>query len=334
MKPKKYFLFLIFFLFLALILTTSVSSQLELPIGMQKIIDYNNESTANFSLKISFLIAFVAGVLSILSPCILPFLPAYFSYTFKEKKNITKMTGIFFLGFSLVFVTMGVIAGFIGSQVLSILQSGWLVTIAGLFIIFLGVISLLGKGFSSFIKLNSRLSNDVPGTFLLGIFFAAGWTACLGPILAGILGMGAILGNIGYSALLLFFYSLGILVPLFILSMFYDKFNLSKSKLIRGKLFVIQMGIKKWKIHSTNLISGILFIIIGVVMVIYKGTSIVNNWDILGTKPYFYSIQNKLMGWQYANLLGMILLLLFIIIVSRFLWKNNKNNNQNNKINN
>ena len=321
MKTKKQGLFVLFFIVLTFISTTSVSAESNLPIGLQKIIDYNNESTADFAVKVSFLIAFIAGILGILSPCILPFLPAYFSYTFKEKKNITKMTGVFFLGFSLVFVTMGIIAGYIGSQVLSIIQSGWLVTIAGLLIIFLGIISLLGKGFSSFIRLNSKVNNDVSGTFLLGIFFAAGWTACLGPILAGILGIGAIMGNIGYSAILLFFYSLGNLVPLFILSIFYDRFNLSKSKFIKGKIFTFWIGGKKREIHSTNLLSGSMFVILGLVMIIYKGTSVVNNWDILGTKQYFYSIQDKLIGWEQANLVGIILIILFIVVLGSSLLK-------------
>ena len=205
---KKTFLSILLVI-LVVLTSISVLAESDVPIGLQKIIDYNNQSTAEFAVKVSFLIAFIAGMLGILSPCILPFLPAYFSYTFKEKKDITKMTLIFFLGFSLVFVSMGIVAGFIGAQVLSVVQSGWLVTLAGIFIVILGIMSLLGKGFSSLIKPNKKFKNDASGTFLFGIFFALGWTACLGPILAGILGIGAIMGNIFYSALLLFFYSLG-----------------------------------------------------------------------------------------------------------------------------
>ena len=91
-------------------LATFVSA--EIPIGLQRIIDYNNNITIDFAARASFFIAFVAGMLGMLSPCILPFIPAYFSYTFKEKKNITLMTLVFGSGFSLVFVAMGIIAGF------------------------------------------------------------------------------------------------------------------------------------------------------------------------------------------------------------------------------
>ncbi|MEK6845257.1 MAG: cytochrome c biogenesis protein CcdA, partial [Nanoarchaeota archaeon] len=92
---RKIFL-IVFLFFLFLIIAAPALAQSVLPLGLQKIIAYNQQVTLDFSVKISFLIAFLAGMLGILSPCILPFLPAYFSYTFKEKKNITKMTLVFF----------------------------------------------------------------------------------------------------------------------------------------------------------------------------------------------------------------------------------------------
>ena len=302
----------------------SALAQSDLPVGLQKIIDFNKQSTIDFSVKISFFVAFVAGILGILSPCILPFLPAYFSYTFKEKKNISQMTLIFFLGFSLVFVILGAIAGYVGEQTLYVIQKPWLVAIAGIFMIILGIVTLSGKKVCSFMGHN-KFKNDVPGTFLFGMSFAIGWTACLGPILAGILGIGAILGNMGYSALLLFFYSLGNLVPLFILSMLYDKFNLSQSKFIHGKILDFSIWKKKFYVHSTNLMSGLLFIIIGFILVVFKGTTLFNNLDIFGTKPYFYSIQRQLLGWEYANIVSIAIFVLFIVTVI-FLWKQSKNN--------
>jgi len=310
----------VFCLLLFFVFAFSVLAQVDVPVGLKKIIDFNKQSTADFAVKVSFFIAFIAGTLGILSPCILPFLPAYFSYTFKEKKDITWMTLIFFLGFSAVFVTMGVIAGFIGEQSLAVIQKGWLVIIAGIFMIILGVLSLRGKKVCSFFKFSNKWGDDFLGTFLFGIFFAIGWTACLGPILAGILGIGAILGNVGYSALLLFFYSLGNLLPLFVLSIFYDKFNLSESKFIQGKILTFSFLGKKFYVHSTNLISGILFIIIGIVLLVYRGTSIINRLDIFGTKSYFYSIQRQLIEWKYANMLGIAAFFLFLIILGWFLW--------------
>src|SRR3989338_6042922 len=284
----------------------------EMPVGLQKIIEYNNEHTMDLAVKISFFVAFLAGILGILSPCLLPFLPAYFSYTFKEKKNITKMTLVFFLGFSIVFVAMGVIAGLIGSQTLLYLQKSWLVVLAGLFLMFLGVLSILGKGISSLITPKYKFKNDIYGVFLFGIFFALGWTACLGPILAGILSIGAILNNVTNAAILMLFYALGNFVPLFFLSVFYDRFHLSENKFVQGKMFKLKISDKIYYIHSTNLIAGSLFILIGLSLVIYKNTAFINKFDPFGTKEYFYSAQNYLINWPWANILGAFLLIVFI----------------------
>ncbi|MBI2668677.1 cytochrome c biogenesis protein CcdA [Candidatus Woesearchaeota archaeon] len=315
---------LLFFLLSVLLLAVGVSAASALPIGLQKIIDYNQQATADFALKISFLIAFVAGMLGILSPCILPFLPAYFSYTFKEKKNLTLMTLVFFAGFSLVFVSLGLAAGFLGEQTLVVLQKGWLVTIGGILLLFLGALTLLGKGFGSWFTFSQKFSNDLPGTFLFGLSFALGWTACLGPILAGILGIGAILGNMWQAALLLFFYSLGNFVPLFLLSFFYDRFNLSEKSWMKGRMLSFTLWGKQREIHSTNLISGLLLLIVGFIVIFFEGTGVINNWDVLGTKPYFYSLQRALLGWEYANVVGTIVLFLFLLLLGYVIFKKSK----------
>ncbi len=303
---------------------TAIFSQKEIPIGLQKILDYNKQSTLDFSVKITFFIAFLAGMLGIFSPCILPFLPAYFSYTFKEKKNITLMTFVFFLGFSLAFIAMGVAAGFLGEQALIAIQGPWLVSIGGAFFIFMGLLSFLGKGFSSFFRFARKGTNDVPGIFLMGNFYALGWSACLGPILAGILGIGAILRNPWQSGALLFFYSLGNLVPLFILSIGYDKFNLGESKLMKGKMVHYSFFGKPYAVHSTSIIAGAFYILLGLVMIIFEGTKIVNAWDIFGTKDLFYSLQNKLMVWGYAQMIGAVAFILFIALLGLFFWKRYK----------
>jgi len=103
-------------------------------------------------------------------------------------------------------------------------------------------------------------------------------------------------------------------------AIFYDKFNLSESKFIQGKILTFSFLGKKFYVHSTNLISGILFIIIGIVLLVYRGTSIINRLDIFGTKSYFYSIQRQLIEWKYANMLGIAAFFLFLIILGWFLW--------------
>ena len=289
--------------------STISSSSTYLPPALQKIKDYNLALASSNALKITFVVAFLAGMLGILSPCILPFLPAYFAYTFKEKKNITQMTLIFFLGFSLVFVTMGVIAGYAGEQTLGAIQSPFLTRIAGLFLITMGILLFMGKGFSSFFQFHTKFKRDVLGTFLFGIAFAIGWTACMGPILSGILAIGALLHNIYYAALLLFFYSLGNLVPLFIISFFYDTFNISKKTWLTTEVTFMSKTLP-----LTSLISSILFTALGLILLIFGGTALFNTLDLLSTKQYFYTVQNAILNYPHASLVGTILLIAFIVI--------------------
>jgi len=315
------------FLFLLIILSGTVIAQgttNNIPIGLKKIMDYNNSHTQDLNTKISFFIAFFAGMLVILSPCVLPLFPAYFSYAFKEKENITKMTMIFFLGFSAVFVSMGIIAGFVGAQTLIVMQPKWLIMIAGAFMIMMGIFSFTEKKVCNFINLGQRFKNDIPGTFVFGVFFAIGWTACLGPILAGILAISAILGNIWKAAVLMFFYSLGNLVPLLILSMLYDRIKKRHPSLFLSKYIYLKLLGKEFNVSLTSLISGIFFIILGSVLLLFQGTGIVNTWDFLGTKQYFYSIQNNMLSWAYINQLSLGLLILFVLGLIVFFWKKRK----------
>jgi len=99
---------------------------------------------------------------------------------------------------------------------------------------------------------------------------------------------------------------------------------MSKSKLIQGKILTFHLDDKKYQIHSTNLIAGLMFLILGVVMVIYRGTAVVNTWDIFRTKQFFYDFQNALIGWEYANYLGVTLFLLFVMFITWFYIKRSK----------
>ncbi len=324
MKRARWSATLIIAGFLFLVPAVIAQSTDNLPIGLQKIAEYNNSYLSDFGVKISFFIAFVAGMLGILSPCILPILPAYFSITFKEKKNITKMTLVFFLGFSLVFVAMGVVAGFIGEQTILAVQSRPVVTIAGLFLIFMALLTIIGKGFSSLVKINKRFENDIPGVFLSGGAFALGWTACLGPILAGILGLGAVMNNVFYAGILMFFYSLGNLAPLFIISVFYDKLNISKKSFMKGGKINLEFSGEKYELYLTNIIAGLLLLGIGIIMILYGGTGIFNGLDILKTKDYFYSIQDALLSWKYANIFSLIIFTVFIGGLALFFFRRKK----------
>jgi len=180
-------------------------------------------------------IAFLAGLISFLSPCVLPLIPGYISYIsgtsfdklVKKEENFVVIKTIFFtLGFSFVFIAFGSTASFIGKIFLT--NSNILRIIAGIFIIFfslqfLGIVNLkfMNKDIRIF---TNQYNHNLIFPCLVGAAFGFGWTPCIGPILGSILALAAIEENISKSMLLLSFYSLGLAIPFIISGVLIDKF--------------------------------------------------------------------------------------------------------------
>jgi len=200
-------------------------------------------------MNITISIAFFAGLISFLSPCVLPLIPGYISYISgtsledkkKRKKNLIFIKTIFFtIGFSIVFIALGSAASFIGSFFLS--NSYTLRIVAGIIIIFfsfqlMGIVNLsfMNKDFRFFTK---SYSNNIAFPILVGACFGFGWTPCIGPILGSILTIAAIEGSSSTSIFLLSSYSLGLAIPFIISGILIDKF-LIFSKILRKYLNVI-----------------------------------------------------------------------------------------------
>lgn len=180
--------------------------------------------------NVSIGVAFIAGLLSFLSPCVLPLIPGYISFLsgvsleelrqggVDRKKTIKKaaLASIFFvLGFSVVFISLGASASFVGKFLSAHLRV--FSRIAGILIIILGL-HLLGILKISWLNINRSLKikrfNPGPlGAFLIGLAFAFGWTPCIGPILAGILTLAATQETVVKGMLLLAVYSMGLGIP-------------------------------------------------------------------------------------------------------------------------
>ena len=211
---------------------------------------------------IELIVAFGAGLISFLSPCVLPLIPGYISYIsgnslneLIEKKSINLFPIILFtVGFSLVFIIFGAASTFLG-QVL--LQNSYELRIAaGLIIIVLslhiiGIINIKFLNYEKRIHTNSntRLYSPV----LIGMAFAFGWTPCIGPILGSILVLASTEESLNKGILLLFSYSLGLAIP-FILSGY-----LIQRFLIFSKNF-------KKNINLVSKIGGIILLITGVLI--------------------------------------------------------------------
>jgi cytochrome c-type biogenesis protein len=183
---------------------------------------------------VSLVAALIAGMISFLSPCVLPLVPPYLVYltgTSLErfagaeaeplvKRNTIAAASLFVLGFSTVFVALGASASAIGSLVRA--YSDRLATLAGIVIIIMGL-HFLGVTRLPFLMREKRLSAPQPvglwGAYVMGLAFAFGWTPCIGPILAAILAVAASEATVMRGAGLLAVYSAGLGIP-FVLAAF------------------------------------------------------------------------------------------------------------------
>ena len=212
---------------------------------------------------LEIIIAFGAGLISFLSPCVLPIIPGYVSFVsgksfndiLRSKKiNIYPLI-LFCLGFSTVFVLFGATASFLGQILLK--NSEFLRIIAGSIIIIFSL-QLLGLINISFLNLEKRLdadnSRNIFFPFVIGLAFGFGWTPCIGPILGSILALASMEDTLFRAIILLCFYSLGLSIP-FILSGYLIQRFLVFSKNIKNKINIIsKFG------GSILLITGILIL--------------------------------------------------------------------------
>ena len=196
---------------------------------------------------IELVIALGAGLLSFLSPCVLPLIPGYISYIsgssineLIEKKNINLVPIILFTaGFSIVFIILGAASTFLGQVLLQ--NSNELRIVAGLIIILLSlhIIGIINIKFLNFEKrVETKTNTNFYSPVLIGMAFAFGWTPCIGPILGSILVLAATEESINQGILLLASYSLGLALP-FILSGYLIQKFLIFSKNFKKNIIVV-----------------------------------------------------------------------------------------------
>lgn len=226
--------------------------------------------------------AFVAGLVSFLSPCVLPLVPGYVSLIsgvgVEELKS--QQTGLlrkvmlnsvaFIVGFSTVFIALGAISTEVG-QVMARYKSV-LAQVAGVVIILFGLhltgIFRINALYSDKRLHNVKGSSTVWGAFLIGFAFAFGWTPCVGPILSVILGFAAAQDSVAKGVLLLAIYSLGLAVPFLLTSLGIGRFLKFYSRF-------------RSHMHALEVASGGLLIALGILLIFGRFTLLANYFSFL-----------------------------------------------------
>ena len=216
------------------------------------------------SASIGITISFTAGLLSFLSPCVLPLIPSYVSFItglslddVQRSRRVTFVHSLLFIaGFTIVFLVLGATATVLGQ--LLVRHREWVGRVGGVLVIALGLYLLGVFNVGAFSRERRVHIANKPlgylGTLLVGMAFAAGWTPCIGPILGAVLTYTASSADLERGLVLLFAYSLGLAVPFMLAALMIDRFMV---------LFQRYRGALIWMSRA----SGALLVVVGLLMI-------------------------------------------------------------------
>ena len=226
---------------------------------------------------LSLPVAFVAGLLSFLSPCVLPLIPAYLSFmtglttaelagSDRDTVSVMVPAFLFVVGFSLVFVALGASASVLGhflTQYRAVIERVAGVVVVGFGVLMLGVIKVPWLYGEARADMGEARSFGRGAALVMGMAFAAGWTPCVGPILGTILALAGSTGNAARGALLLLAYSAGLGVPFLLVALLFGRVKPLLAWLNRHSLVI-------------NRVAGVLLIVVGVLIFTGRLTLIAN----------------------------------------------------------
>lgn len=210
--------------------------------------------------------AFLGGAAALLSPCAALLLPAFFAYAFgRSRATLLGRTGLFYLGLLLTLVPLGLAAGALGG--LLTVHRGTVAAVGGGVLILFGVITMLGIQLPiPGVKQGGRDPRGALGVILLGATYGLAG-ACTGPLLGAVLTMAALGGSPGYGAMLLAVFGAGMVVPLVMLALLWDRFRLGR----RWRAGPIRLG--PFTTSWVGLLSGLLFVGVGVLFLTTDATA-------------------------------------------------------------
>lgn len=253
------------------------------------------------SFLILAVLSFAGGLLSFASPCTLPILPAYFAFAFQSgRKQIAANTMAFMLGLGSMFSLLGAGAGAIGAVLRQ--NTDLLLLVGGSAVLVFGLMSLMGRGFTGFLQQDDggERNTSLGGSYAFGLTFALGWTSCTGPILGAVLTLAATT-SVLQGMMLLFIYTLGLGLPLLLVSTFFGRAS-------RQSLFWRVLRGKGWTVTVPTLLVGLVWGLVIWRILVAVGNYLLSDFHALSARP--------LATWQEVGLLALTLLSVLLWILT------------------
>lgn len=265
--------------------------------------------------EIGILGAFLGGLLTLISPCSAMLLPSFFAYAFERGSTLVRRTVAFYAGLLLVLVPLGAGIAAVGAMLTR--YRAVTTAIGGVVLVLLGIAMIVGRGFglAAAHRAASRITISTGASvFALGTVYAlAGF--CSGPLIGSVLTVSAAGGDPAYGGILMAVFALGMAVPLFVLALLWDRFELGKRSWLRGR--EIKLG--PLRTHTTSLISGVLFIALGVLFLLTEGTANLGGLTSVDTQFAWQARLQDVAGniSTPTVLLVLVLLALVLVVVRR-----------------
>ncbi len=261
--------------------------------------------------------AFLGGILTLLSPCSVMLLPAFFAYAFASPTKLLGRTALFYAGLLTTLVPLGLLAGLVGSLITQ--NRSVLINIAAAVVIVIGILQISGVEFPGLSRRGGTDGTSAISVFVLGsVYGVAG--VCAGPILGSVLAVAAAGGNPLYGGIMLAIFALGMALPLGILSLFWTHLRLGQ----RGWLKPRRFRLGPWENSVWMGVSGVLSIGIGVLLLLTQGTASLGG---LLTIDAQYEAESWVVGIssKISNVgFGVAALLVLLLAGGLYLWRSRR----------
>lgn len=241
----------------------------------------------------SFITAFIAGIAALLAPCCIGvLLPSYLASVFKTRTKIFLMTFVYYLGLLTIFLPLGLGIASLGSFFSR--NHTFFFTVGGLFMVALGVSMILGRSVMLPMLVHPKLKKyDLGSIYTLGVFSGIA-TTCCAPVLAGVLALSAIPGSLPLGTLYALTFVTGMVLPLFVVALFVDKFQAAKKLQSLKRRINYQLAGQNISVNLSHLIAGTIYLIFGVFILLFERTN-------PGGMGASYQIQLNLWAAQFTR---------------------------------